>query len=301
MVIFMYIEDLIKKREFNKNTDKILSCLSNTKKYVEESQFHGYRTYYQNVLSKVLNYALKQNNELVVDYCLRDLKDIKPFHLKSVIYSKNINLIKRIYGIAESRYYGVSTSKVNDAIRLMIKKRMEKEIILFLDFLKGNIVVIYKDVIKKVSPDIVSYRMDNLLNYIYLNNLYSNEDKLMGVLIQKLESNIKYLRESNLVNSKLINDILSGHLRINSSVNESFIKNIILEYKNDFDLDNEVLKRYILSNKVENSILFNIEFIKNIEKEFKILCEKEMSRKKQNQKVMIKLEKILLMLKMENF
>ncbi len=94
---------------------------------------------------------------------------------------------------------------------------------------------------------------------------------------------------------------MSGHLRINSSVNESFIKNIILEYKNDFDLDNEVLKRYILSNKVENSILFNIEFIKNIEKEFKILCEKEMSRKKQNQKVMIKLEKILLMLKMENF
>jgi len=298
----MYIlEDLIKKREFNKNTDKILSCLEDIKKYVEQSQFNGYRKYYQNVLSKVLNYALKQNNELVVDYCLKDLKDIKPFHLKSVVYSKNINLIKKMYGIAESRYYGVSTSIINSALDLMIKKRMEKEIILFLEFLRGKIVFIYQDVIKSISKKIISNKMDNLLNYIYVNDLYSRESILIKSLIEKLKLNIDYLRENNLVNSKLINDILSGYLSMNISVEESFVKSLVLGYRNDFELDNEVLKRYILSSKIENSILFNNDFVKNIEKEFKNLCEKEMTRKKQNEKVMIKLEKILLMLEMENF
>lgn len=289
-----FIEDLIKKREFNKNTDKILECLRNI------SKRKGYEKYYQDVLSKILNFSLKQNNEKVINFCLNDLKHIKRFHLKSVIYSKNINLIKKIYGIYESRYMGVSPELIEMSIKLMIKKRMEAEIIDFIDFLKKNIPLPFSHIIKRLSKDIIVYKMNLLLKYMYSNNLYEN-NIILNDLIEKLDNNISYLRENDIVNSELINKILSAHLSMNVKINEYFIDKLVTEYKSDFDLDSEVLKRYINSNKIQNSVLFNIEFIRKIRVELENLYKKEKSKKKENQKTILKLEQLLLKLNIQDF
>lgn len=291
------LKNLMTKREFNKNTKAILEYLYYLRKEVEKDS--SYRNYEKGILSKVLNYALKQNNKEISDYCLHYLDKIEKFHLKAVIYSKNIDLIKKVYGITESRTWGIGTLQLSSAINLMIKKRMEDEIIEFIDFILNKpIIVFFVDILDNIVQNLFKYKMDKVIIFLLSKNIY--EKKMLDYIIEKLKEDENYLINNNLNKKELLNNLMIDFLN-RANADEFFLKEFYIKHISNIELSIQMLQRYMSTKKISDINFFDIEILKTMKDSIYGIQVKEKNKKNPNLKTLQKIEKLVLKLELNSF